>query len=87
MPTRTLKIFILDNLTTAMTGGQDHAGQNHLEKIAIGLGVPEDHVRVITPLPRQHDHNVAVIKEELDYPGVSVIIARRECIETAKRKK
>jgi indolepyruvate ferredoxin oxidoreductase alpha subunit len=70
-----------------MTGGQDHAGQNHLEKIAVGLGVPEGHVRVITPLPRQHDQNVAVIKEELDYPGVSVIIARRECIETAKRKR
>jgi indolepyruvate ferredoxin oxidoreductase alpha subunit len=42
---------------------------------------------VITPLPRQHDQNVAVIKEELDYPGVSVIIARRDCIETAKRKR
>jgi indolepyruvate ferredoxin oxidoreductase alpha subunit len=82
-----VKIFIVDNMTTAMTGGQDHAGQNHLEKIAVGLGVPEDHVRVITPLPRQHDQNVAVIKEELDYPGVSVIIARRECIETAKRKR
>jgi indolepyruvate ferredoxin oxidoreductase alpha subunit len=82
-----VKVFIVDNMTTAMTGGQDHAGQNHLEKIAVGLGVPEDHVRVITPLPRQHDQNVAVIKEELDYPGVSVIIARRECIETAKRKR
>ena len=30
--------------------------------IAIGLGVPEAHVRVITPLPRQHEKNVEVIK-------------------------
>jgi len=44
-------------------------------------------VRVITPLPRQHEVNVAVIREELDYEGVSVIIARRECIETAKRRR
>ncbi len=81
-----VKIVIVDNATTAMTGGQSHAGQGHLEDIAVGLGVPEEHVRVITPLPRQHDQNVAAIKEELDYAGVSVIIARRECIETAKRK-
>ncbi|MBN1563109.1 MAG: indolepyruvate ferredoxin oxidoreductase [Anaerolineae bacterium] len=82
---KTVKIFIVDNQTTAMTGGQHHAGTGHLENIAIGLGVPEDHVRVITPLPRQHADNVKVITEELNYEGVSVIIARRECIETAKR--
>jgi indolepyruvate ferredoxin oxidoreductase alpha subunit len=81
-----VKIFIVDNLTTAMTGGQNHAGQNHLEQIALGLGVPGKHVRVITPLPRQHEKNVEIIREELAYEGVSVIIARRECIETAKRK-
>jgi indolepyruvate ferredoxin oxidoreductase alpha subunit len=30
---------------------------------------------------------VQVIREELAYEGVSVIIARRECVETAKRKR
>ncbi|RPI93642.1 MAG: indolepyruvate ferredoxin oxidoreductase, partial [Chloroflexi bacterium] len=79
-------IIIVDNLTTAMTGGQNHAGQGHLEQIAVGLGVPEAHVRVITPLPRQHEKNVEIIRNELAYEGPSVIIARRECIETAKRK-
>jgi len=59
----------------------------HLEQIAVGMGVPAEHVRVITPLPRQHDQNVAVMQEELAYEGVSVIISRRECIETAKRKR
>ncbi len=80
-------VIIMDNLTTAMTGGQGSAGQGHLEAIALGLGVEEAHVRVITPLPRQHETNVRVIGEELAYEGVSVIIARRECIETAKRKR
>ncbi len=80
-------VLIMDNETTAMTGGQDSTGSGHLEDIAIGIGVPAEHVRVITPLPRQHDTNVAVIKEELAYAGVSVIIARRECVETAKRKR
>jgi indolepyruvate ferredoxin oxidoreductase alpha subunit len=27
-----------------------------------------------------------ILKEEIDYPGVSVIIPRRECIQTAARK-
>jgi indolepyruvate ferredoxin oxidoreductase alpha subunit len=82
---KAVKIFIVDNETTAMTGGQQHAGRGHLENIALGLGVPPEHVRVITPLPRQHAENVIAIAEELHYEGVSVIIARRECIETAKR--
>ncbi len=78
-------VIIVDNLTTAMTGGQESAGQGHLEAIALGLGVEEEHVRVITPLPRQHAANVRIIGDELAYEGVSVIIARRGCIETAKR--
>jgi len=53
----------------------------------VGLGVSPEHVRIITPLPRRHEENVRVITEELEYDGVSVIIARRECVETAKRKR
>jgi indolepyruvate ferredoxin oxidoreductase alpha subunit len=82
-----VKVLILDNLATAMTGGQETVGGERLEQIAVGMGVPTGHVRVITPLPRQHEKNVTVLKEELAYEGVSVIIARRECIETAKRKR
>jgi len=82
-----ITVIIVDNLTTAMTGGQDSPGQGHLEQIAVGLGVLPEHVRVITPLPRQHDENVQIIREELAYEGVSVVIARRECVETAKRKR
>ena len=82
-----VKVVIVDNQTTAMTGGQNSAATGQLEQIAMGLGVSRDHVRVIPPLPRQHEVNVAVIREELDYDGGSVIIARRECIETAKRRR
>ncbi|NDJ75903.1 MAG: indolepyruvate ferredoxin oxidoreductase [Chloroflexi bacterium] len=82
-----VKVVIVDNETTAMTGGQTSPAEGHLERIAVGVGVPEEHVRVITPLPRQHEQNVQVIREELEYEGVSVIIARRECIETAKRSR
>lgn len=82
-----VKVIVLDNETTAMTGGQPSPAHGHIEQVAIGLGVPAEHVRTITPLPRQHAQNVAVIREELAYEGVSVIVARRECIETARRRR
>ncbi len=79
-------IVIVDNATTAMTGGQKSHAFGRLEDICKGIGVEEKHVRVLNPLKRKHDENVAVIKEELQYKGVSVIIPRRECIVTQQQK-
>lgn len=81
-----LVIIILDNSTTGMTGGQDYTGFGKLESICMGLGVEKEHIRVITPLSRQFEENVAVLKEEIDYKGVSVIIPRRECVQTMTRR-
>ncbi len=75
-----ITVMILDNGTTAMTGGQESPAFGKLEDICRGLGVEEAHIRVLKPLKKYHDENVAIIKEELAYPGVSVIIPRRECI-------
>lgn len=75
-----ITVLILDNGTTAMTGGQDSPGLGKLEEICKGLGVEENHIRVLKPLRKNHEENVAVIREELAYQGVSVIIPRRECI-------
>ena len=80
-----ITLCISDNLTTGMTGGQDSAGTGRLESICRGVGVDPDHVRVIVPLPKNYPDMEKVIDEELNYKGVSVIIARRECIQTAKR--
>ena len=78
-------ICISDNLTTGMTGGQDSAGTGKLEEICKGLGVEPEHIRTIIPLPKNYPDMEKVIDEELNYSGVSVIICRRECIQTAKR--
>ena len=78
-------ICISDNETTAMTGGQDSAGTGKIEAICIALGVAPEHVRTIIPLAKNYDEMVRIIKEELEYHGVSVIVSRRECIQTAKR--
>ena len=79
-------VLISDNLTTGMTGGQDSAGTGKLERICVALGVPEEHVRTVVPLAKNMEEMKAVIREEANYHGTSVVIARRECIQTLKRK-
>ena len=78
-------VLISDNLTTGMTGGQDSAGTGRLEQICIGLGVAPEHVRVVVPLPKNMEEIKKALREEIDYNGTSVVIARRECIQTLKR--
>jgi indolepyruvate ferredoxin oxidoreductase alpha subunit len=70
-----------------MTGGQDSAGTGRFHDICRGIGVAEEHIRTLVPLKRNHEENVQVLREELEYNGVSVIIAQRECVQTAKRKR
>jgi len=79
-------VIISDNSTTGMTGGQQSHATNRLLEICIGLGVEEEHIRVMDPLRKHHEENRAMISEELEYKGVSVIIAQRECIQTASRR-
>ncbi len=81
-----ITIVISDNLTTAMTGGQDSAGTNKFEAICLGLGVDPDHVKVVVPLPKNMEEITRIIREEIEYNGVSAIIPRRECIQTLSRK-
>ena len=78
-------LCISDNLTTAMTGGQDSAGTGRIEAICAGIGVDPAHIRTIVPLPKNYPEMEAVIREEIEYHGVSVIVCRRECIQTARR--
>jgi indolepyruvate ferredoxin oxidoreductase alpha subunit len=80
-------IIISDNSTTGMTGGQKSQATGRLESIVTGLGVEKEHLKMIVPLRKNHDENVRIISKELEYRGVSVIIASRECIQTAAKRK
>ena len=83
-----LTVIIADNDTTAMTGGQNSsANGSKLQAICLGLGVEEAHLRTIIPLKSHLAENIGVLSEEIAWDGVSVVIAVRECIETAARKK
>ena len=80
-------IIISDNLTTGMTGGQQSSACGLIEKIVLGLGLSEDRLKVVTPLKKYHDENVKILREALQHKGTSVVVFRRECIQTAIRRK
>jgi indolepyruvate ferredoxin oxidoreductase alpha subunit len=79
-------IIISDNFTTAMTGGQDSHALGRLEDICAGIGVEKEHIRVFRPTKKNIDEMTQIMKEELEYDGVSVIIPRRQCVQTMKDK-
>ncbi len=86
-----VNIVILDNRTTAMTGGQDHPGtgrtlqgeetrQVDFAQLAKALGIHR--VRVVDP----HDQKAVLqlLKEEAAVPEPSLIITNRPCVMMEK---
>jgi indolepyruvate ferredoxin oxidoreductase alpha subunit len=65
-----------------MTGGQETIciGKD-LENLILGMGLPKEHLRIIEALPKNHEMNTKIIREELNYKGPSVIIAKRGCLQ------
>ena len=83
-----MTVIILDNEVVAMTGAQPTLlPSSRLKGVLLGLGVPEAHCHVLAAHPKQHDANVAVIRQELEHKGLSVIVAVRECVEALRGRK
>ena len=80
-----ITVVISDNLTTGMTGGQDSQGTGKLEQICLGLGVDPAHLHTIDSLPKTVEEMKSLFLSEFEHKGLSVKVARRECIQTAKR--
>ena len=83
-----ITVFVLDNATVAMTGGQETmvAGQQLLDLLT-GLGVPAEHLHVIEPLAKNHARNVEIIARAIQHRGLSVVVAQRECIHNRRKAK
>ncbi len=79
-------VLISDNESVSMTGGQDSSALGKIESICIGIGVNPKHVRVVVPLMKNHEEMIKVLKKEIAYNGVSVVVFRRECIQAAARR-
>ena len=83
-----MTVVIMDNEAVGMTGGQATVLPSfQLEKVVKGTGVDLDHVKIIEARRSKIEENAGLIRKELEYSGLSVIISVRECIETAKIKK
>ncbi|MDE6484812.1 MAG: indolepyruvate ferredoxin oxidoreductase [Duncaniella sp.] len=80
-----ITVIISDNLTTGMTGGQDSQGTGKLEEICLGLGVDPARLHTIDAHPRKIEEMKELFAREFSHEGLSVIISRRECIQTARR--
>jgi indolepyruvate ferredoxin oxidoreductase alpha subunit len=81
-----MTVMILDNATVAMTGGQDVfvTGEEFI-RLLRGLGVAAHHIVHVEPVRKDHARNVQLLRNEINYPGLSVFIASRPCIHTKRR--
>lgn len=84
-----MTVMILDNSIVAMTGGQETlVGEtDKIVKLVKGLGANPDHIHVLSPLPKAHEQNVALLRQEVAHRGLSVIVASRACVTYAKQIK
>jgi indolepyruvate ferredoxin oxidoreductase alpha subunit len=78
-------VVILDNRVVGMTGQQPSQALDQVERMVLGMGIPEAQLQVLTPLPRQHEANVKAMETALQHPGASVVVFRRECIQSLRR--
>jgi indolepyruvate ferredoxin oxidoreductase, alpha subunit len=80
-----INVFIMDNSLVAMTGAQETMVSGaKLVDLVEHLGVPREHIVTLNPLPKHHEANVELIKKELEYRGISVLIPQRPCIQAAQ---
>jgi len=81
-------LLILDNEAVAMTGAQTTVlPSTRLAELILGMGVPKEHFHVIDAHPKKIGELSGIISRELEHPGLSVIVAVRECLEWVKRQK
>lgn len=88
-----LTIIILDNGWTAMTGFEENPGTISLDEsstkrvdiveICRGCGIED--IKIIDPY--QSEKATGAIMKAIEYPGVSVVVSRRECALQTKRRK
>ncbi len=82
-----ITIIISDNSAVAMTGAQDSSALGRIKSICLGIGVHPEHLKMVVPLKKNHNEIVEVLRKELNYKGVSIIIAQRACVRLSRDKK
>lgn len=82
-----MTLVILDNSIVAMTGCQDTILPSEaLAKLVLGLGVDPGHLLLLEAKRSSLETNAELLRKEILYRGVSVVIFKRECIEAIKKR-
>ena len=83
-----MTVIILDNSVVAMTGCQETIiPSEKLPDFVKGLGVEKEHVIVLEAHSKDFENNLKSLKNEMNYPGLSVVIFRRVCIEAFRKQR
>ena len=83
-----MALIILDNSIVAMTGCQPTMiPSENLKSLILGCGVKPDHLLELEAKKQCIDENAALLKTEVEYRGLSVVIFKRECLEAARKKR
>ena len=75
--------FTHSGMTSLLDAVNDNAA---ITVICLALGVEREHLHVVVPLAKNMEEITRIIREEIEYKGVSVIIPQRECMQTLARK-
>jgi indolepyruvate ferredoxin oxidoreductase alpha subunit len=83
-----MTVVILDNATVAMTGCQDTmVPSEKLKSLILGAGVEKSHLLCLEAKKQHLAENSLKLREEILYPGLSVVIFRRECLEAFRKRR
>ncbi|MDR0315642.1 MAG: indolepyruvate ferredoxin oxidoreductase [Treponema sp.] len=83
-----MTLIILDNSIVAMTGCQPTMFPSEkLRNLILGCGVNPTHLLELEAKKQFAEENIARLKAEIEYKGLSVVIFKRECLEAFRKKK
>jgi indolepyruvate ferredoxin oxidoreductase alpha subunit len=82
-----MTLIILDNSIVAMTGCQKTIlPSSRFRELILGLGIESEHLIELEPKKQLIETNAVLLKKEVEYRGVSVVIFKRECLEAVRKR-
>jgi indolepyruvate ferredoxin oxidoreductase alpha subunit len=83
-----MTLIILDNSIVAMTGCQQTmVPSERLRNLILGCGVAPEHLLELEAKKPLVADNAVKLKAEIEYPGLSVVVFKRECLEAFRKRR
>jgi indolepyruvate ferredoxin oxidoreductase alpha subunit len=82
-----ITVVILDNSIVAMTGCQETIiPSSALKPLILGLGLDPAHYLELEAKKTAVEENASLLRAEMEYRGLSVVVFKRECLEAARKR-